>query len=216
MATKQQAASAPGKRQAAYTARNRANLIRFAYEVLAEIGPTATVEQLATHAQVSPTTIYKYFANKEVLFAEALAQFFEEFIQWSQQTESPGEPLERVIDTGRKLFRIKQHNPILAQVLSNVLKYPQLAINAVEAPAVKVFKSLAKTGAVENEHVKERLILWRYAMAGIMTSLYVLEEISAEEADVAMGICLSVWGISEARGKEITSRKLVFPLHAMP
>ena len=216
MAIKQQVAPAPGNRQAAYSARNRANLIKCAYEVLAEIGPSATVEQLATHAEVSPTTIYKYFNNKEVLFAEALNQFFDEWIQWSQQGVSPGDPLERVVDTGRKLFRIKQHNPILAQVLHNVLKHPQFAINALEAPGAKVFKSLAKMGAVENEDVEERLILWRYVTAGIMTSLYVIEEISPEGADVAIGIGLSVWGISEARAKEITSRTLVFPLHAMP
>ena len=66
MAAKKKAA-APVGRQAAYSARNRAALIKHAQEVLAEVGPSATIEQLASHAQVSPTTIYKYFANKEVL-----------------------------------------------------------------------------------------------------------------------------------------------------
>ena len=61
-------AVAPGGRQAAYSARNRAALIKAGQEVLAEIGPQATIEQLADHAQVSPTTIYKYFENKENFF----------------------------------------------------------------------------------------------------------------------------------------------------
>jgi AcrR family transcriptional regulator len=215
MASKKQAASLTGNRQAAYSARNRAALITRAQEVLAEVGPSATIEQLAAHAQVSPTTIYKYFANKEVLFAEAFSQLWEEWIQWSNETRSPGEPLEMVLDTGRKLFRIKQHDPLLAAVLHNVLKDPQLAMGAVQGEGEKAFAALAKMGAVKSEDFENRYILWQYIFQGISISLYVTEEISPEEADVAFGIGLSVWGISEAKAKKIISRPLVFPLHAI-
>ena len=215
MATKKQAASVTGNRQAAYSARNRAALIKHAQEVLAEIGTTATIEQLAAHAQVSPTTIYKYFANKDVLFIEAFGQMWEEWIQWSNQTKSPGEPLETVLDAGRKLFRIKQHDPILAAVLHNILKDPLLATQAVEGEMIKVFRTLAKMGAIKSEDLEERLILWGYLYQGISISVYVTETISPEEADVAFGIGLSVWGISEAKAKKIISRPLVFPLHAI-
>jgi AcrR family transcriptional regulator len=215
MATKKKAASLTGNRQAAYSARNRAALIKHAQEVLAEVGPSATIEQLSAHAQVSPTTIYKYFNNKEVLFAEALNQLWEEWLNWSGQTRSPGEPLENVIDAGRKLFRIKQHDPILAQVLHNVVKDPNFAMEALQGEASKVFTTLAKMGAIKSEDLEERLILWKNIYTGICVSLYGTEEISPEEADVALGIGLSVWGISEAKAKKIISRPLVFPLHAI-
>jgi len=218
MATKKKAAVLTGNRQAAYSARNRAALIKHAQEVLAEVGPSATIEQLAAHAQVSPTTIYKYFANKEVLFAEAFSQLWEEWISWSGQTKSPGEPLENVLDAGRKLFRIKQHDLILAQVLHNVVKDPQFAMNAVQGEGAKAFRALAKMGAVkneDNEDFESRLMLWLHMYTGICISLYGNESISPEEADVAFGIGLSVWGISEAKAKKIISRPLVFPLHAI-
>jgi AcrR family transcriptional regulator len=214
VATKKQAALT-GNRQAAYSARNRAALIKHAQEVLAEVGPSATIEQLSAHAQVSPTTIYKYFANKEVLFAEALNQLWEEWLKWSGQTRTPGEPLENVIDAGRKLFRIKQHDPILAQVLHNVVKDPQFAMQALQVEGDKVFITLAKMGAIKSEDLEERLILWKNIFTGICISLYGNEEISPEEADVALGIGLSVWGISEAKAKKIISRPLVFPLHVI-
>jgi AcrR family transcriptional regulator len=215
MATKKKAASLTGNRQAAYSARNRAALIKHAQEVLAEVGPSATIEQLSAHAQVSPTTIYKYFANKEVLFSEALNQLWEEWLNWSGQTRTPGEPLENVIDAGRKLFRIKQHDPILAQVLHNAVKDPQFAMQALQGEGDKVFITLAKMGAIKSEDLEERLILWKNIYTGICVSLYGNEEISPEEADVALGIGLSVWGISEAKAKKIISRPLVFPLHAI-
>ena len=50
MAAKRNAPLETGGRQAAYTARNRAALIKAGQEVLAEIGPSATIEQLAAHA----------------------------------------------------------------------------------------------------------------------------------------------------------------------
>jgi AcrR family transcriptional regulator len=215
MATKKKAAALTGNRQAAYSARNRAALIKHAQEVLAEVGPSATIEQLSAHAQVSPTTIYKYFNNKEVLFAEALNQLWEEWLKWSGQTRSPGEPLENVLDAGRKLFRIKQHDPILAQVLHNAVKDPQFAMQALQGEGDKVFITLAKMGAIKSEDLEERLILWKNIFTGICISLYGNEEISPEEADVALGIGLSVWGISEAKAKKIISRPLVFPLHAI-
>ncbi len=215
MATKKKAAALTGNRQAAYSARNRAALITHAQEVLAEVGPSATIEQLSAHAQVSPTTIYKYFNNKEVLFAEALNQLWEEWLNWSGQTRSPGEPLENVLDAGRKLFRIKEHDPILAQVLHNAVKDPQFAMRALQGEGDKVFIALAKMGAIKSEDLEERLILWKNIFTGICISLYGNEEISPEEADVALGIGLSVWGISEAKAKKIISRPLVFPLHAI-
>ena len=215
MATKKKAALLTGNRQAAYSARNRAALIKHAQEVLAEVGPSATIEQLAAHAQVSPTTIYKYFANKEVLFSEAFSQLWEEWVSWSGQTKTAGEPLENVLDAGRKLFRIKQHDPILAQVLHNVVKDPQFAMQALQGEGDKVFTTLAKMGAIKSDDLQERLILWKNIFTGICISLYGNEEISPEEADVALGIGLSVWGISEAKAKKIISRPLVFPLHAI-
>ena len=215
MATKKQAAQAPSGRQAAYSARNRAALVKVAQEVLAEVGPSATIEQLASHAQVSPTTIYKYFANKEVLFTEAFSQLWEEWIKWSNETRNPGEPLEMVLDTGRKLFRIKQHDPILAAVLHNVLKDPQFAMEATLGEGKKTFAALAKMGAIKGEDFEDRYLLWRYLYSGICISLYSTELMSVEQAEVAFGIGLSIWGISEAKAKKIISRPLTFPLHAI-
>ena len=126
----------------------------------------------------------------------------------------PGEPLEMVLDTGRKLFRIKQHDPMLAAVLHNVLKYPQFAMEAVQGEGSKVFKKLANMGVVKSENFEERLILWQYVYQGICISLYDTEEISPNEADVAFGIGLSIWGISEIKVKKILSRPLLFPVVA--
>jgi len=216
MATKKQTAQVLGNRQAAYTARNKARLIKDAQEVLAEIGPSATIEQLAAHAQVSPTTIYKYFHNKDELFLTAFNDLWEEFLKYSSEHASPGDPFERLLDVGRKLFRAKQSHPLFAKVLHNsVSEIPTYLIAADRGEGKEVFRRFAASGVIKKEDFDERWILWTNIVSGLLVSVHVKEELSPEEADLAYGIGLSVWGISEAKAKKIISRPLVFPLRAI-
>ena len=210
MAVKKQVANVPGGRQAAYTARNRAALIKAGQQILAEIGPQATIEQVVEYAAVSPTTIYKYFENKEALFGEAFNQSWENWIEWSNQVRLAGERLEMVFDTGRKLFWVKKHSPLFAKILHNTLKDPALAMKAVLGEAERVFKELAKSGALSKEDFEKRIILWANIYVGLLVAIYVTEELSPAEAEVAFGIGLSVWGISEAKAKKLISRPLEF------
>ena len=43
-----------------------------------------------------------------------------------------------------------------------------------------------------------------------MTEVHVTEELSPAEAEAALGISLSLWGISDAKAKKILSRPLIF------
>ena len=211
MAVKKQAAKVPGGRQAAYTARNRAAIVRAAQNVLAEIGPTATIEQIADYSQVSPTTIYKYFKNKEVLFAEALNQIWMEWVAWSYNGVPEGESLEAVIDVARKLFWIKQTHPLFAKILHNTLQNPDFVIKAVRSSGERVFRNLAETGELASKDFDIRINLYAHALAGILIAVHVNEEMSPTEADQALAIAFRIFDVSEARAKKIVSRKLIFP-----
>ena len=57
---------------------------------------------------------------------------------------------------------------------------------------------------------EKRMILWGYALAGILTAVHVSEDLSPSEAEVALALALSIWGISEGKAKKLMSKKLVF------
>ena len=120
MAAKKQVAAKPAGRQAAYSARNRAALIKAGQEVLAEIGPSATIEQLASHAEVSPTTIYKYFENKDELFVQALAAAWNSWMEWALSQNLSDDRLQRIIEIGRRLLRAGQTHPLFALSLIHI------------------------------------------------------------------------------------------------
>lgn len=209
MAGKKQVQAATTSRQAAYSARNRARLIKDAQEVLAEIGPSATIEQIAAHAEVSPTTIYKYFENKDKLFIEGLGEMWHGWMSWSFAQTSTTDELEAVIDVNRRLFRAKETHPDFARVLRNtVMEMPEFFRQADEQTAKRVLSELASAGQLVAENFEYRYQLWESLSLGILNSVYVTESLSPAEADVALGIGLSVWGITEAKAKKLVSRPL--------
>jgi AcrR family transcriptional regulator len=210
MPSKKPVQKAAGNRQAAYTSRNRAALIKSGQEVLADIGPGATIEDLANHAQVSPTTIYKYFESKEVLFSEALADIYQRWIIWAYNGKPPGQSFESTLDAGRKLFWVKQSHPLFAKILHNTLRDPSFVISAVRSGAESVFKNYAELGILEKKDFEQRFILWAYCYAGILTAVHLTEDLSPTQAEESLGIALSIWGIGEAKAKKIISRKLIF------
>jgi len=212
MTAKKVVAPEEGNRQAAYIARNRARLVKDAQIVLAEIGPSATIEQIAAHAEVSPTTIYKYFENKDQLFLEAFAQAWESFVLWANQEMEIGDMLEITLDTGRKLFWAKKSHPLFANMLHNAFnQMPDYPMLADKGRGKKIFKALAAAGDVKQDDFEKRWVLWTNLYAGLVKSVYVSEDLSPAEAEVAFGIGLSVWGISETKAKKLISRPLKFP-----
>jgi AcrR family transcriptional regulator len=209
MAAKKQAVAKPAGRQAAYSARNRAALIKAGQEVLAEIGPSATIEQLASHAEVSPTTIYKYFGNKEELFLEALAAAWNSWLEWAVTQNPSTDRLQRIIELGRRLLRTRQTHPVFAQMLHNSLNdIPDFMIQADQGEGKRVFKFLADAGELKGDDFDQRWVLWANVISGLSRSVLVNEELTPEQADVALGIGLSVWGISDSKAKKLVSRDL--------
>jgi AcrR family transcriptional regulator len=211
MATKKKAPRATENRQAAYSARNRARLIKDAQIVLAEIGPSATIEQIASYAEVSPTTIYKYFENKEQLFLLALKEAMNDFIAWANSQMAPEDRLASIMDSGRKLLWARKTHPLFASMLHNSLRQmPGFVIEADQGTGKKMFALLAKSGEINGDDFEKRFVLWIHIYTGLLISVFVTEELSPSEAEVAFGIGLSVWGISEAKAKKLMSRPLEF------
>jgi AcrR family transcriptional regulator len=211
MAVKKKVAE-PGGRQAAYAARNRAALLVAGQEVLAEIGPSATIEQLAGHAQVSPTTIYKYFTNKDELFIQALGELWHGWISWAFAQSTSTDRLEAALTVARRLFRVKETHPLLGQVLHNTLKeMPDFFIEADEKTAKRVFSEFATAGKIDGENFEQRFGLWTSMYLSLATSVHVTEVLTPDEADLGMGMALSIWGLSEAKAKKIISRTLDLP-----
>jgi len=211
MAKANQADNGSGNRQSAYIARNRIALIKSAQDVLAEVGLHATIEQLATSANVSPTTIYKYSESKEALLSEALADAWHEFMTWAHGDEIPGSSFQGMIDVFRKLLRAKQSHPQFARILKNTLSDSSFVIDAVRPLAMATLQKAATKENIAVDQFEDRVYLWGYTLAGIMNGVFVTEALSPEKADDSLAISLQILDFSKAKAKKLVSHPLVYP-----
>ena len=198
----------PGEALSSASKRNRLALIKSAQEVLAEIGPEATVEQLVAHAGVSSTTIYNHFYNKETLFKEALAEAWREWIDWAHGGIPTDENFETMIDVCRKLFRAAKTHPEFSRLISKSLSYPGFVIAAVQADGLPALKKVARLGGLTKSDFDKRTRLFSYCIAGILHGVHTTNELSPADADVSLGIALGIWNISPEKAKSIISRPL--------
>jgi AcrR family transcriptional regulator len=207
MADKQAPGDPEGQVSSA-TKRNRLALIKSAQEILAEIGPDATVEQFVAHAGVSPTTIYNHFYNKEALFKEALAHAWQEWIDWAHGGIPADESFETMIDVCRKLFRVAKTHPEFSRLISKSLANPGFVIEAVQADALPSLKRVARLGKLNRAEFDKRTRMFSYCIAGILHGVHTTNELSPADADVSLGIALAIWNVSPENAKAIVSRPL--------
>lgn len=200
-----------GGRLSAYTTRNRAALIKSAQEVLAEFGLTATIEQLASQSQVSPTTIYNHFGNKEKLLSEALEQAWLEWVVWAYDGDPMGQDLQSMIDVCRKLFRAKETQPQMAKILQKTLDNPSIVINAIKVTAYADLKTVSEKEGFATSNFEEQAYLWAYSLAGIFHRVYVTEDATPEQADKLLELSLHMLDVSKAKAKKIISRPVEGP-----
>jgi AcrR family transcriptional regulator len=192
----------------AATRRNRAALIRSAQQVLAEFGPDATVEQFVAYAEVSPTTIYNHFGSKEAMFSQALAQIWDEWVDWAYGGASTVESLESMIDVCRKLFRVQKTHPQFSQILARTVDTPAFVIDAVQAGGLRNMEAVARLGQVSEVDFDKRVRLFAYCLAGILHGVYATQELSPEDADTSLEIALAIWGLTPEAARALTSRAL--------
>lgn len=191
-----------------FTEGQRARLIRSAQEVLATIGPSATVEEFVRYADVWPDTIDNYFGSKELMFQKALDQLWREWVNWAYGGRPKGDSLEAMIDVCRKLFRVGQTHPLFGKVLAQSLRDPDFVIAAVRDSGMPALEHVALRGQVAQDDFENRTQLWANTVAEILRGVHTTRELSPIEADASLAKALAIWGVSSKIAKTITSRPL--------
>jgi AcrR family transcriptional regulator len=195
-------------RQAAYKARTRLSLLKSAQQVLAEVGLSATIEDLANKAQVSPVTIYNHFETKEAYLKEALDGLWQEQLLLAYDGRPVGQDLETMIEVCRKLFRVDRNKTLFGKVMGQTLSDSAFVIQALRSSGSEAFKSAAQKSGVANDDFETKVDIWAYCLAGIFHGVFVSKKYSAEDADAALRMSLAIWGLSKSQAEKLTSKPI--------
>jgi AcrR family transcriptional regulator len=210
MATRAKKAVAPEKgRKGAYVLRNRAALLKSTQEILANIGPSATIDEVAEHAQMSVSTIYKHFNNKEILFTAALLTAFADWEQWQQEIlKSFKDELELLVIPMRLFVRMKTTHPHYAEMVSKNFESISLIVPQLASEMGLHVGRLVKSKVLQIDDVELRVQNLAAILAESLRSKLMNPKYSAQDAEKSIRIGLELLGISQAKINKLFEIKL--------
>ena len=200
-------------RKSAYVARNHVALLKAAQGVLAEIGPEASIDQFAEAAQISVSTIYKHFENKDALVAGAFVAAFRDWEIWADEVlKGLSDPLEELVAPMRLFLRLKQTHPLYAQMTArNISELPKYFPGTEEGLVLHVQELMAKKILViENAPIRIRSVS-ACILAGVADQLF-NPAAQESDADDSIEVILGILGISPAKAKKLAHAPL--PAHS--
>lgn len=209
MTTRKKPTPANAGRKSAYVARNHASLLRASQRVLAEIGPEASIDQFAEAAEISVSTIYKHFENKDALIEAAYIDAFHEWEVWADtQLEGIDDPLAELVAPMRLFLRLKKTHPLYAAMSARNLADLPKYFHGTEEGLIEHIDELIKAKIIEIESPAIRIrSISACILAGLADQL--LNPVATEsDADATIEVILSILGISPAKAKKLAHAEM--------
>lgn len=201
---------APDKgRKAAYVMRNRQALLRSTQEVLAVKGQAVTIEDIADHAQVAVSTIYKHFSDKEALISATMLWGFAE---WMTKVQSLGDhladPLEKLVMPMRHFVRVKTTHPHHARNMVNFLEITTQFLPILETELSEHIQELTKAKLLVCDEPDVAARNLQAVLLSTVVNQVSNQEAKVEDADASIRVALRMVGISEAKARKLTESKI--------
>ena len=196
-------------RKAASVLRNRIALLRSTQEVLADLGQAVTIEDIAEHAGVAVSTVYKHFADKDALISATMMFGFSEwFTAVQSKTEQSKDPLEKLVLPMRYFVRAKYTHPHHAQNMVNFFGLISGFLPLLEADLIEHIKELTKAKLLvcADPEVAARNI--QAVLAFAATHQVNDPKATLNDADASVRVALSMIGLSDAKARKLTESKL--------
>ena len=196
-------------RKSAYVARNHASLLRASQRVLAEIGPEASIDQFAEAAEVSVSTLYKHFENKDALIEAAYIDAFHEWEVWTDALLAGiDDPLAELVAPMRLFLRLKKTHPLYAAMSARNLADLPKYFHGTEEGLIEHIGELTKAKIIEIESPAIRIrSISACLLAGLADQL-INPAATESDADATVEVVLSILGISPAKAKKLASAEL--------
>jgi len=196
-------------RKAAYVMRNREALLRSTQEVLAVKGHAVTIEDIADHAQVAVSTIYKHFSDKEALISATMLLGFAE---WMTKVQSLGDdladPLEKLVLPMRLFVRVKSTHPHHARNIVNFLEITTQFLPILESELSQHIEELTKAKLLTCNDPDVAARNLQAVLLSTVVNQVTNPKAKVEDADASIRVALSMVGMSEAKARKLTESKL--------
>jgi AcrR family transcriptional regulator len=191
-------------RKAAYFARNRAALILSTQELLGQIGWNATIEEVAAHAEVSISTVYKHFETKDRLFEACVLGAWNDWESWVfERVSSISDPIEALVVPMRLMVRANITHPLFGRILSKNVGPISGMLPSLAKSVSGHLTSLVAEGHIDIDHPQMRVKNMQAILLRLLQEQCQMPDSKASEADLAIELALPILGIPAAKASSI-------------
>lgn len=209
MATRKSPTPAITGRKSAYVARNRVALVKAAQQVLAEIGPDASIEEFAEAAQISVSTIYKHFENKDALIDAAFVEAFRDWEAWANEALGKiKDPLEELVAPMRLFLRLKRTHPLYAGM--NARNFPNLGkyLGTNTENLQSHVKELHHAKVINCDNIPIRIRSVSASLVAALGDQLFNPNVKESDGDIAIEVILGLLSIPQAKAKKLAHSPL--------
>jgi len=196
-------------RKGAYVLRNRAALLKATQEVLAVKGHAATVEDIAAHADIAVSTVYKHYKDKDALIAASIMTAFQEWEIWAESFVSDSsDPLEQLVVPMRVFVRLHQTHPHHALTLVNFFDVTARIVPQLQEKLSSHIKSLCKAGILKLDNPATTAKSLHAVLTFAVINQVIDPKSTVKDCDDAVRIALEMLGLSPAKAKKLVSHPI--------
>lgn len=196
-------------RKAKAVARNRARHVRSAQELIITVGPQATIDDFAEHAEVAVATLYKHFGSKEGMVLAAVEDALQRWEQWMLQVVAPiSDPLEQLVASLRVMLRTRDTRPIEGAIMARAHQANMAPLDHLSANFQQQVAFLVQQGLLPADHIEARARALLSVVSNEGVRQMTTPTATPEEADMALEWALPMLGISPANAKRLAHAPL--------
>lgn len=194
----QDSTPAPSGGYTAHNERSRAAFLRHGQDILATFGLNATTQQIQSVTGVSPSTLYRYFRNREAYLAESFESIWSPWIQnWLDLASELGDELIAMVYPIRMVLTVNQTNPKLAAIIGHKDFKSEEVDLVVRQAWVNHFKYLVDTGELPNDRTEARVLVFTGSMLLLVRDT--VRGLNSEQSNAGLELALSTLGLSDAQ-----------------
>ena len=202
MALLQEPATPASVGYAAHNERSKAAFLRNGQDILETFGLNATTQQIKSVTGVSPSTLYRYFRNREAFLAESFESIWSPFIQSSlDQASEFDDGLIAMVYPLRMVLTVNQTNPKLAAIIGHKDFTAEEIYLEIRRDWVTHFQSLVETGELPNDRTEARMLVFTGSMIFLVRNA--VRGLNSEQANEGLELALSALGLSDAQIEKV-------------
>ena len=187
--------------------RSRAQIVAGAQVVLAEVGPNATIDQVAKASGMATSTIYLHFGDRDTLFTDALVTAHQAWERWAASAVSTiPEELDRFVTVSRLFIRAGTTHPLYGKMAAHSIAMIGSQLPRFTQQITAQIATLKRQGVITVEQLPLRSETFAACLFGALVSQ--LRSSNAKRADSTLEIALGLLGIEPRVARKLAHAPL--------